>query len=537
MAGGGLGAAAAASASYAIVIQVVFRLLTFAVNGIALRYISRDMLGVVNVRLTLLFTSILFLSREAFRKACLSDRANFEKRWPAIANTMWLCVPIGVVYATLLSWVWISSLDAPDLGHYTSSVVCFAVSAVLELATEPLWLLAQFTLNTRLRPAAEGIALTTRCLTIIVLLVLRPELGLHIFSIAFLLYAVVLNAVYIAYFLLFPQSHNGLLRSYRSFLPQSIEGQWWFRSTGAAVVPLVAGFLKQSVLKQLLTEGERFMMTFLRILTFTEQGVYDVVNNLCALVPRLIFQPLEENYYTYFAGLLSRERSADSSDAQRANKIQAAQTLSTLLRFVLLVSLMVLTFAQAYSFLALNLYAGSILSDGDGPLLLRVFSFYLLLLAVNGMTECFMFAAMSQVEVERHNLWMIGFSLVFLFAAYFLTQWFGSVGFTLANCINMLIRIVRSLQYINAYYASAGLNPRQYISFLPRLSVCVVLLVALVLTKLSEALFCCDAGVAYQLLHLAVGGVLFVLCAAVVFIKERALFGDLRGLFSKQKDA
>ena len=32
------------------------------------------------------------------------------------------------------------------------------------------------------------------------------------------------------------------------------------------------------------------MMTFLNILSFVEQGVYDVVNNLSALVPRLLFQ-------------------------------------------------------------------------------------------------------------------------------------------------------------------------------------------------------------------------------------------------------
>jgi oligosaccharide translocation protein RFT1 len=73
------------------------------------------------------------------------------------------------------------------------------------------------------------------------------------------------------------------------------------------LLQLTVGFLKQSILKQFLTEGERyalarafislydqivcrFMMTFLNILTFVQQGVYDVVNNLSALVPRLLFQ-------------------------------------------------------------------------------------------------------------------------------------------------------------------------------------------------------------------------------------------------------
>ena len=86
-------------------------------------------------------------------------------------------------------------------------------------------------------------------------------------------------------------------------------------------------------------------------------------------------------------------------------QITAAATLARLLRLVLLVSMVASTFAQAFSFLALDIYggaggdvhrqlkhAGPLLSDGEGPTLLKVLSAYLLLLAVNGMTECFMFA-------------------------------------------------------------------------------------------------------------------------------------------------
>jgi hypothetical protein len=38
-----------------------------------------------------------------------------------------------------------------------------------------------------------------------------------------------------------------------------------------------------------------------------------------------------------------------------------------------------------------------------GPVLLRVYSGYVLLLAVNGITECFVFAAMSQEELDRYR--------------------------------------------------------------------------------------------------------------------------------------
>ena len=51
--------------------SVFLRFFTFFVNAYILRCVTREVLG-VGVRTTLLFDTVLFLSREAFRKACLS---------------------------------------------------------------------------------------------------------------------------------------------------------------------------------------------------------------------------------------------------------------------------------------------------------------------------------------------------------------------------------------------------------------------------------------------------------------------------------
>ena len=56
-------------------------------------------------------------------------------------------------------------------------------------------------------------------------------------------------------------------------------------------------FIKQTILKQLLTEGERFVMTFFNVISLAEQGIYDVVNNIGSLPARLVFQQIEENAY------------------------------------------------------------------------------------------------------------------------------------------------------------------------------------------------------------------------------------------------
>lgn len=68
----------------------------------------------------------------------------------------------------------------------------------------------------------------------------------------------------------------------------------------------------------------------------------------------------------------------------------------------------------------------------------------MLIIAVNGMTECFMFAAMSKDDVDSYNYKMMVFSALFLGASWYLTV-LGSVGFVIANCLNMLLRIYHRL--------------------------------------------------------------------------------------------
>ena len=61
-----------------------------------------------------------------------------------------------------------------------------------------------------------------------------------------------------------------------------------------------------------------------------------------------------------------------------------------------------LVFGYGYSYLVLDIYGGATLSSGTGPGLLRTYCVYVLLLAINGITECFSFATMHKDEVDRY---------------------------------------------------------------------------------------------------------------------------------------
>lgn len=79
----------------------------------------------------------------------------------------------------------------------------------------------------------------------------------------------------------------------------------------------------------------------------------------------------------------------------------------------------------------------------QGPSLLKAYCMYVFIIAINGITECFMFATMSKDEVDKYNYKMLFFSVVFLSASLLFTSYLGSIGFIFANCLNMVLRIVQ----------------------------------------------------------------------------------------------
>ncbi|KAB1264539.1 Protein RFT1-like protein [Camelus dromedarius] len=490
---------AARLASSGLLLQVVFRLITFVLNAFILRILSKEIVGIVNVRLTLLYSTTIFLAREAFRRACLSRGA--QRDWSQTLNLLWLTVPLGVFWSLFLGWVWLQLLDVPDpnvIPHYGTGVLVFGLSAVVELLGEPFWVLAQAHMFVKLKVIAESLSVILKSILTAFLVLWLPYWGLYIFSLAQLSYTTVLVLCYVIYFtklLGSPESTK------QQALPVSRMTDMLPRITRSRAfvnweeAKLTWSFFKQSFLKQILTEGERYVMTFLNVLNFGDQGVYDIVNNLGSLVARLIFQPIEESFYIFFAKVLEREKDATLQKQLMIHPTSfplprpqedvavAAAVLESLLKLALLAGLTITVFGFAYSQLALDIYGGAMLSSGSeqltinlqvdphvpsafsyqmrgaGPILLRAYCLYVLLLAINGVTECFTFAAMSKEEVDRYNFTMLALSSSFLVLSYLLTRWCGSVGFILANCFNMGIRITQSLCFIHRYYQKSPHRP------------------------------------------------------------------------------
>lgn len=116
-------------------------------------------------------------------------------------------------------------------------------------------------------------------------------------------------------------------------------------------------------------------------------------------------------------------------------------------------------FGQSYSSTLLWLYGGAKLTTTLPVLLLRAHCLAVLLLGINGVTECYTNATADSATINKSNLIMIYESAAFLCASYLLATWFGPVGFIFGNCVNMGLRIIHSTMFINKRHRDTVYRP------------------------------------------------------------------------------
>ncbi|KPJ08501.1 Protein RFT1-like [Papilio machaon] len=520
------------NASFNIILQILFRCITFVTNAWVIRNVGHEVLGIMNVRLLLLESTILFLSREPFHRACLGQKDEFS--WSHIMNQIWLSVPISCVLSIGFVYIWVNILP---LGHpeYASQYVfgCWSVafSCILELCSANMALVAQLYCFVKLKVILDSVHILVRTLLFVSIIVYDRSMALIAFSVA---QVGSIGVIVLSYYVFFywyirnkPLYAKGALKS--KLVPDKVVNRLFdnmddFTFTSLKdffpkyegplnsllnrkLNTLTISFAKQGVVKQLLTEGEKYVMSVSPVMTFKEQATYDVVNNLGSLAARFIFRPIEDSSYFYFTQMVKRELPIHKQDQY---KIQESCTvLSQVCKIVSSIGLLVLVFGQSYSKTLLLLYGGEAFVESGLPVqLLKSHCLAIVLLAVNGITECYCFATMTSAQLNSYNYLMVFFSITFLVLSYALTYFFGPVGFIVSNCINMFARIVHSIHFINDKYKDTGYKPLKglYVGKYFLLTLCIAGSVC----KVSEYRILSHS----MLTHIAVG----VICFSLVLL-------------------
>ncbi|XP_053949020.1 protein RFT1 homolog [Anastrepha ludens] len=473
------------SAAFSIIFQVFCRVITFAINAFIVRNVGRDVLGIMNVRLLLLESTLLFLSREAFNRAGLSatTQKNDKCSWAQLINQMWLTAPTCVVICIPCVYIWLHLLSPVDDQfslQYQFGCYSMAISCVIELCAEAPNFVSQVFCFVRLRIVLSTLHILVRSAVFLWIVINDKSAAINAFAIAQLMSTatIILGNYGFFYFYIrrFNQEkekkercpkldstmYNDMndfpFKKITDFLPGVMENQGKYLNSELQILTL--SFVKQGVLKQILTEGEKYVMSISPVLSFSEQATYDVVNNLGSLAARFIFRPIEDSSYFFFTQTIARD--VELYKQKRENVLQAAKVLENLSLAVTSIGLLALTFGQSYSHTLLTLYGGVDFAAGGLPeKLLQWHCLAIYFLAINGITEGYMFATNTNRDIDKYNYLMAIFSISFLILSYILTSCLGPVGFIFANCINMFCRICYSTCFIFRQYKPTGLNPLQ----------------------------------------------------------------------------
>ncbi|KAK8123649.1 oligosaccharide translocation protein RFT1 [Apiospora kogelbergensis] len=486
-------------ASLLIVLQVASRAVTFVANQLLLRFLTAQLLG-VSTQLEVYYLSVLFFARESLRVAIQrqgpttattttsNGNNNNEKKENDPGPGPGRRRRVGGAY---LKYADAATAATPHLG---TALYIYGVAAVVELLSEPAFVVLQHRLQFGPRAAAESLATFLRCAVTFGAASWAwrrgADWGALPFALGQLGYGLGLSGVYLGYgwwlastegFSLFPKP----IADSQSAAKKSDDDQvtvskvdnghyalgYFYRPT----LNLAASMTVQSFVKHLLTQGDTFLVSILS--NPQAQGVYALANNYGSLLARLVFQPVEESSRNYFSKLLAATTSSTPEDNATNNEkkdattthesssspskqafVKARTNLISILHAYLLLSVLILTLGPFGSPLLVQLIAGPAWASSGAGLVLAQYCLYLPLLALNGLTEAFVSSVATEADVHRQSLWMTAFSVAFALAGFVTLKVLdlGAPGLVYANAINMLGRIAWSGSYIKRYFANAS---------------------------------------------------------------------------------
>lgn len=465
----------------------------------------------------------------------LDSHEDVARRRQTLLNLAWGPVALGLPLAALgaiASW-WLNIDDAKRL-----SAVLFCAGAALETLAEPGYILAQHRLRFDIRVLAEGVGVMLRCVCVYVL-VTWAGLGVVAFGAAQTLYGAAVVLVYWSWLVCAPRSsdsvddasdravflmpHGPVLDRLWALAPGTLptiataeprSSSLSSSSLVSSILPphstsLLGSFAAQGVVKHLLTEGNRLI---LQTTSSAIKGEFAVVTSYGSLAVRLLLQPVEDAGRTMFAkasradaGLTVATAGSSppatsgvtATSSHSTDRRSVLMLLALTLRLVVTLGLVIACLGPAYTEVGVWLLLGPRWASSGVPRALAAYCLYIFALAANGVTEAFVHAVGTDAQIQAQNRGLVIISVVYVALAVgdptgvtglgpgLLARW-GLVGLIAADAMNMALRVVLSLGFLQDYAAIAG-SQRWWVDVLPSPQVLVALAISASVTQWSAS--------------------------------------------------
>lgn len=469
--------------------QLFTKIISFVLNNLLIRYLSPRIFG-ITAFLEFLLSTVLFFSREAIRLSTLRIKApaaedsgkqhddelddSNSSVLQSVVNFAYIPLCIGFPLSlVLIAWQY-SNLNEYfiALPFFKQSIAMIWLSIMMELFSEPFFIVNQFMLNYKVRSQIESIAVTIACAVNFIVVYLyenkingsgpalhddlkQEGIAILAFSIGKLAYSsALLLCYYYDYLKNFAPKNQFSIKLSKIHLSQRTQ-PYYFQND------IMQHFKKvyfQLCFKHLLTEGDKLIINSL--CTVEEQGIYSLLSNYGSLLTRLLFAPIEESLRLFLTRLLSV--------MSNKNLRMSMEVLINLTKFYLYLSLVIIIFGPINSSFLLQFLIGSKWSSTSVLESIRVYCFYLPFLSMNGIFEAFFQSVATGDQILKHSYLMMVFSGVFLGNCWILIDYFqlSLDGLIISNIINMGLRIIYCVWFISGFYKELFAESSKNTSFL-----------------------------------------------------------------------
>ena len=366
--------------------------------------------------------------------------------------SLWIGIPLSVL---LMLWQYIWNTDSyfTALPYYNLSVLLVWLSIIVELFTEPFFIVNQYDLNLADRSKYESVSVTVGSLVNLAVVVtvfnwkwLHPTgVSTESFRDGVCILAFALGKLARALMLLLFYYTN-YLRTYASKKLFSlkltrIEGTYYFQ---ADIARHFRNVYFQICFKHLLNEADKLVIN--AFCTAEEQGVYSLLSNYGSLITRLVFAPIEESLRPFLSKLLT----APNDENVRLSM----QVMMNLTKFYVYLSLMIILFGPTNSPFLLRLLVSAKWSTTSVLDAIQVYCLYLPFMALNGIFEAFFQSVAKGDQIMKYSYFMLACSCVFLFNSWILIGILGwsTIGLITSNIVSMILRIVYAGRFMESYY-------------------------------------------------------------------------------------
>ncbi|KAM9969759.1 hypothetical protein ACTFIR_001595 [Dictyostelium discoideum] len=530
-------------AFYLIGLQIISRLFTFIINTLVIVGVDDSIFGVSAIQYQLLSSIILFLSREAIRRACtrvnITDKLNNDNNLKSVINLSWLVLPIGIGLSMIFEnfFLYTSTKETLEILNYHYGLRLFTISSILELLSEPMYILAQNLLLFKIRTTVEGFALFFKTFSTYYFIVIL-NMGLIGFGYAQILYSLTLVIGYFGYFLINIINNKNKKEFSNCF--KSIDQLFPKFSTriDRNLIKLSLLYTWQSIYKLLLQEGEKFVLFFSE--TNQGQAIFAIVSNLGSLIVRFLFLPIEETCFLMFPKLfptINNNNNNNNKKNQENNNNNddfknGANVLIVIMKFLILVSLVFTCFGPGFSHLLLNLLYNNKFRDTNAGVLLGFYCIYVGFLAINGVSESFVHSVAKEDQLKTVNWVLIIIGFIYLLFTLIFCKLFQNIGIILANCLNMLLRIIYSIYFMKSFFKN--IKDIKLSNMIPNKMVLLSFIISFIITNLSNNYIYDAVSFKSTCIHLLIGIICFIQTCTFIYLKEWGSIKEFKKILSNK---